>query len=397
MKATLYVFLLCLLSFSLTAQSIVVKKGKMIMHTSQPDCVCGKGVYALESYDGTYRLDFSHFFTLMDKNAYLQEYVVVTGMLKSKTTTCKCIEVTDLHFDIGMPDLRKSVNYEVVPGFNIAAPDRNPMNDFHVISNEVEFNKVVGPIKGEQGVVPNFEDQFVLVINKSDRSYWNFKDVELYTLDGVVYVTYNSTSQATELADVVPNALVIAVDRINYKRIIFKENGVVRKTTDRQYIAYKRPNPAEKKVEYTPFVGYRFRALPTVDGEKMYLVQTLKEFNLMFEEAPLKRGQKRTMPNFASEVLIVYYKGSPQHLDVNVLGLTKFQNTIIVRMTSALAENAFESKTPIKTISTSGMIIKKGVYNKIEFVENTEKVGEIERFPDIPHLPNSGTETPSGE
>ena len=30
------------------------------------------------------------------------------------------------------------------------------------------------------------------------------------------------------------------------------------------------------------------------------------------------------------------------------------------------------------------MIVLKGVFNKIEFEENTEKKGEIERFPEIP-------------
>lgn len=392
MKTTLYVILLCLLSFSVTAQSVVVKKGKAILLASQSDCACGKGAYALEAYDGTYRLDFSHFFTLMDKNAYLQQYVVVTGIVKSKTATCKCIEVTDLHFDIGMPDMRKAVNYSLVTGFNIASPDRNPMNDFHVISNETEFNKVLAPVKGETGQMPDFQEQFAIVINKSDRSYWNFKDVELYTLEGVLYVTYNASSQVTELTDVVPNSLVIALDRINYKRIIVKENDEVRKMSDRQFIPYKRPNAEEKKVDYTPFTGYRFRFLPTEEGEKMYLIQTLKAFNQMFEEAPLKKGQKRTMPNFASEVLIVYYKAAPKHFDVNVLGVSKLQNSIIVRMTSALAESSIESKSPVKTIATNGMIIKKGVFNKVEFEENTEKKGEIDRFPDIHRMEIKGGE-----
>ncbi len=384
MKATLYVILSCLLSFSLTAQSVVVKKGKAIFLATQSDCACGKGAYALEAYDGTYRLDFSHFVSLMDKNAYLQQYVVVTGIVKNKSMMCKCIEVTDLHFDIGMPDMRKAVNHDIVTGFNIAAPDRNPMNDFHVISNETEFNHRLAPVKGETGVIPDFQDQFVLVINKSDRSYWNFKDVEVYTLEGTLYVNYNSSSQVTELTDVVPNSLVIGVDRVNYKKIVFKENGEIRKTTDRQFIPYKKPNIAERKVEYTPFEGYRFRIQPAVEGEKMYLVQTLKEFNQLFEESPLKRGQKRVMPNFASEVLIIYYKGAAQHLEVNIQGLSKLQNRIIVRMTSVLAETAIESKNPVKTLSMNGMIIKKGVYNKIEFEENTEKKGEIERFPEIP-------------
>ncbi len=386
MKATLYVVLLCLLSFSLAAQSVVVKKGKAVLLTTQSECDCGKGAFALEAYDGTYRLDFTKFFSLMDKRAYLQQYVVVTGIVKSKTESCKCIEVTDLHFDIGNPDMRKAVNHAVVTGFNIASPDRNPMNDFHVVSNDTEFNTKLAPVKGETGEMPDFQDQFVLVINKSDRSYWNFKDVEVYILDNALYVTYNSSSQVTDLSDVVPNSLVIALDRINYKQIIFKENGDVRKTSDRQYIAYKRPNNAEKKVDYTPLTGYRFRILPTQNGDQTYLVQTLKQFNQLFEEAPLKKGQKRVMPNFASEVLIIYYKAAPQYLEVNVQGVSKLQNSIIVRMTSVLAETAIESKNPIKTISTHGLIIKKGVFNKIEFEENTEKKGEIERFPEIPRL-----------
>lgn len=368
--------------FSLFAQptDAVELKGFLQKKSVASACLGAKQNHYLETTDENIDLDFSKWRSLMDIRAYFKQPVVINGVWRSQdnptkpNTSCKWLEVKEIHFDVDIPEKQKVIHFQELTGYRLLSNDKNPHNDHLVIVSQGDFNRYFAATNAKTAKI-DFENNFVVAVVRSARkvnSYSNASFV-LRERDQALKFSYDAELGSPSVSEGISTYVIYAVDKVDYKELIFEENKKSVFFTKTHWKDYVQPAKVEKTYEYKESKSYHLKGSQRKDGHIVVLAQTPAEFAKYFDKTPLK--EDKTEINFVTEMAIAVGKTSKTREDMLIQDVTIENRVIRVRYTTQVAN----VQMAFPTFSNKVLVMKKTAFDKIIFEENGKEVGEIKR------------------
>lgn len=355
-------------------------KGFLQKKSLASTCLGARQNHYLETTNENIDLDFSKWRSLMDIRAYFKQPVVINGVWRSQdnptkpSNACKWIEVKEIHFDVDIPEKQKAVHFQELSGYRLLTNDKNPHNDHLVIVSQGDFNRYFAPTNAKTAKI-DFDNNFVVAVVRSARKVNAYANPSflLRERDRVLKFSYDAELGSPSVSEGISTYVIYAVDKVDYKELIFEENNKSVFFTKTHWKDYEQPAKVEKNYDYKEIKSYHIKGSQRKDGHLVFLAQTPTEFAKYFDKTPLK--DEKNEINFANEMVVAIGKTSKNREDMNIQDVTIDNRVIKIRYT-VQPSNVLMA---FPTFSNKVLLMKKTAFDKIIFEENGQQVGEIKR------------------